>query len=312
MIATAIILALGWFAAVNALTSVAAWVASGRAASGSRRDDTRRLLFIRLCPAGVSMVFALGMFLPSHFVFEPRDASETIGLLWYLLAAGGGALLARSSVTAWRIWRAGRLLQHVRRRASVPAIEVSEIDGLAGVSLAGVIKPRILIGRDVARELSPAELDVAIAHELAHRDARDNLARGLMLCAPDFLGRTERIRRLESAWHEASESLADTRAVGGDRRRALHLASALVKVARLTAEGEAPRPEPAWSTLIDPPLLERRVRHLLEGVPAPLAPCGCRHSAAVGFGLALALVVAIPVTAGNLHRLTEELVRLLP
>jgi beta-lactamase regulating signal transducer with metallopeptidase domain len=310
MATTTVVLALGWFAIVNAAASLAAWVAVRGLIATRPGSSARCILFLRLFPGGASTVFAAGVFLPSHLVFEPRDADETLGLLWYSLAATGAIVLLRSAMRARRVWRANRQL-HVARRPAPQLSAVSEVDFIAGVSLAGVIRPRVLIGRGVARELSSAELDVAIAHELAHRDAFDNLARWLILCAPDFVGQTVRIRQLETAWHEAAESLADSRAVAGDRTRALHLASALIKVARLTTLAPGHASMSAWSTLIDPPLLERRVRQLLCG-PLPQTSPGPRRGVAFALALALGIIGAMPVTAGSLHWLTEELVRLLP
>jgi hypothetical protein len=260
-------------------------------------------------PAGASVLFAWVIFLPTHLVLEPAEANETLGLLWYLLAACGTFLLGRSGTRALSLWSAGRGLLSAGNRPVPGFAGVHEVEGIPGVSLAGVFRPRIVIGREVARELSAAELEVAIAHELAHRDAYDNVARASMLCAPDFFGGSRRARRLEMGWHEAAESLADTKAVRGDRVRALHLASALVKVARLSASAAPVRTQPAWSTLNDPSLLERRVRRLVSGALTPASRHGYRATALIVAG---GIVIAIPLIAGTLHRLTEYLVQLLP
>jgi beta-lactamase regulating signal transducer with metallopeptidase domain len=207
------------------------------------------------------------------------------------------------------LWRAGRELLSASHCSALISAGVYEVEGIPGVSLAGVFKPRVLIGPEVARELTSAELDVAIAHELAHRDAGDNVTRASMMCAPDFFGGSRRARHLETTWHEAAESLADARAVDGDRVRALHLASALVKVARLSASATT-RPQPAWSTLNDPSLLERRVRRLVSGA-LTLAVPGNR-GIAWALLTAVGVIAAVPLFAGSLHRFTEYLVRLLP
>jgi hypothetical protein len=131
------------------------------------------------------------------------------------------------------------------------------------------------------------------------------------LCAPDFFGSSRAARRLDRDWHAAAESLADARAVRGDSVRAVHLASALVKVSRLAAQGPAAVPVPAWSTLNDPPLLERRVRRLVTGA-VPLATPGRPRLVPAAVTLAASLLVAIPAFAGMVHRLTETLVNLLP
>ena len=84
----------------------------------------------------------------------------------------------------------------------------------------------------------------------------------LMFCAPDLFAMMPAARRLEAAWRAAAECQADSHATAGDERRALDLAGALVKVARTVQAGAPPEPL-LWSTFNDPPLLERRVRHLL-------------------------------------------------
>jgi beta-lactamase regulating signal transducer with metallopeptidase domain len=302
-----IVLGLAWFIIANAGASLFSWLL---ASTSMQPDRTRRMVLIRLFPAGSSILFAGVIFLPTHLMLEPPDANESLGLLWYLLAACGTFLLGRSASRVVSLWRAGRELLRAGSRAAGGTAGVHEVEGISGVSLAGVFKPRILIGPDVGRALTPAELAVAIAHELAHRDACDNVTRASMLCAPDLFGGSRRAGRLEKAWHEAAESLADSRAVGGDRVRAVHLASALVKVARLSASAAA-RPQPAWSTLNDPSLLERRVRRLVSGALAPAMPYGHRVGATLiaAGGIFLA---GIPLTGGSVHRLTEYLVQLLP
>jgi hypothetical protein len=305
-----IVLGLAWFTLVNAGASLLSWLlASWFRPSAEQGDRTRRLVLVRMFPACVSILFALAIFLPSHLVLEPADANESLGLLWYSLAGCGTVLLGRAAVRALTLWRAGRELLSDSHRSAMITAGVHQVEGIAGVSLAGVFKPRVLIGPEAARELTSAELDVAIAHELAHRDAGDNVTRASMLCAPDFFGGSRRARHLEATWHEAAESLADARAVDGDRVRALHLASALVKVARLSVSATA-RPQPAWSTLNDPSLLERRVRRLVSGALTPAVPGN--RGIAWALLTAVGVIAAVPLFAGSLHRLTEYLVRLLP
>lgn len=310
MILWTILLALGWFAAVNTFASILAWALCGWLLDARGALGARSLLAVRLFPSAVSIVFTAGMFLPAHVMLEPRDAHESLGIVWYGLAAAGAFLVVRSAARARRLWRLGRQLRQGERSAVSLPSGVVEVPGHPGVSLAGVIRPRIVIGPEVVRELTPAELDLAIAHELAHRDAFDNLARWSIACAPDWFGSSARARRIEQAWHEAAESHADGTAIRGDRDRALHLASALIKVARLSAFARPATPPAAWSTLNDPPLLERRVRSLLSGsVPGPTP----RTSAtAISLTIAVGLGAALPATAGTIHLVTEHLINVLP
>jgi beta-lactamase regulating signal transducer with metallopeptidase domain len=302
------VVGLAWFAGINAIASVLVW---GIVRTWRRVDEESRpwlLLAVRLAPAVCSILFVATLFLPAQLALEPRDTSETLGWIWYAAAAIGIALLLRSVWRAVDVSRANRILPVDCRGYRHGDAVLHEVDMVTGISLAGIIKPRILIGRSVSAQLTGAELDLAIAHEIAHRTAFDNLARWSMLCAPDFLVNSGVASRLEHAWHVAAESLADARATRGDETRAFHLASALVKVARLSVmSGERP-PAPSWSTLNDSELLERRVERLLTGGARALPSPRWRFLAAALMSGAMAL----PLFIHPVHRLTEALVALLP
>jgi Zn-dependent protease with chaperone function len=305
----AIVLGFAWFAALNVVASTvsAIWgtILLRRRAATARPAN---ILFVRLLPSAGSLIFVV-IFLPIQWVLEPRNTVETIGAVWYILALPGAAIMARSAWRAARIAHLSCLIQrHARPWSDVP--DIDEVDELPGLSLAGILRPRILVGRKVTTQLTGAELDVAIAHETAHRDAFDNLARWCMLCAPDVLCCSTVSARLEHEWHVTAESRADARAIRGDRIRAVHLASALIKVARLSEDWTRTRPVVAWSTLNDPDLLRRRVRRLVSDVlpvADPPASLGARAVIAV-----VAIMVALPAVAGPIHRLTEALVAILP
>src|SRR5262249_19691951 len=150
-----------------------------------------------------------------------------------------------------------------------------EVGELPGVSLAGILRPRILIGSATLAALTSDELDVAISHEVAHRRSRDNFKRFLIFCAPYVLGWLPAARWLEDGWQAEAECLADALAVGGDEMRAVVLASALVKVARLTRPASVPLASVAWSAFHVPTLLELRIRRLVSGdVLMPAAGAG--------------------------------------
>lgn len=305
-----IVLTLAWFACMNAISSAAvAWLVH---AFRHRRPRSRPsvLLGIRLVPSVVSLLFVGALFLPAQWAWEPRDADETLGFALRGVAALGAAVLLRGVwrvvVTAWATHRVNAGIPSYRRAAPNTYL----VDGLSGVSLAGIVRPRILIGRDVKAQLSCAELEVAVAHEVAHRDAFDNLARWCMRCAPDFLTGSRVAARLEHAWHVAAESRADARAIRGNRARAVDLASALIKVARLSAATTGQVSVPSWSTLNDCELLEWRVQRLLNGSVPPI-PSLPRVGLVVAT-LVLSVLIVVPIVAGPVHRLTETLIALLP
>jgi hypothetical protein len=305
-----VVVALAWFACINAIGSV--FAAALAYAIHQRRTTIPRtwvFLAIRLLPASLSLFVAGAMFLPAQWVLEPRDAVETLGFALNALAVAGAALLARS---AWRVIAVARASHWVRAgsrpyRRGMPDTYV--VDSLRGVSLAGIVRPRILIGRTVKSLLSRDELEVAVAHELAHRDAFDNLARWCMFCAPDFLAGSAIAARLEHDWHVAAESRADARAICGDRHRAVHLASALIKVARLSTMPAQRISLPSWSTLNDSELLEWRVHRLLSGT---LPATDALPRLGLITVIPLSVLIVVPVLAGPVHRLTEALIRFLP
>jgi Zn-dependent protease with chaperone function len=129
------------------------------------------------------------------------------------------------------------------------------------MALVGVLRPRLLITQPVLDALTDEELRAAAAHELGHQRAFDNLKRLAMRAAPDLLSLTRAARALERRWAVASEHAADRGAGDGDRARCA-LASALVKVARLTPP-VTPIGEPI-SALVDGGDITSRVRRLLD------------------------------------------------
>ncbi len=304
-----IVLALAWFACINSVASV---FTAALASASSHRTATRRawvFFVIRLLPTCLSLFFVGALFLPAQWALEPRDAAERLGFALNAMAAAGLALLLRSAWRAIAIARASRWI-----RAGSPyrrgTPNTCVVDSLPGVSLAGIVRPRILIGRSVKSLLSNDELEVAVAHEVAHRDAFDNLARWSMFCAPDFLVGSAVASRLEHDWHVAAESRADARAVRGDHRRAVHLASALIKVARLSAVQAPTVSVPSWSTLNDSELLEWRVHRLLSGTPPQTE--AVPRLGFIAVILAVSVLIVTPVLAGPVHRLTEALITFLP
>ena len=306
----AALLALAWLAAVNAALSLGAWAA---AASGLvRAPSTAWLLALRLTPAAGSLLFVSLVFAPSHWRLEPRGTDESFGVVVHLLAAVGAWLLARAARRMTGTLQAARRL---RRCTALPRIEagpdadVFEVDGLTGVALAGVLRPRIFVGVSVRQALTPGELQAAVAHERAHGLFRDNWKRLAMACAPDLFGHTAAARQLERQWSAMAECRADARAAAGDSTRAANLASALVKVARL---GATPPPSTAWSRLHDEPLIAERIQRLLAS-DAPTAPRPARAlNAAAWAGGLCGVATAGALLAGELHALTERVGHMLP
>jgi hypothetical protein len=304
------LLGLAWFAAVNVLLSAASWVCERVMARRERSWSAGTLLAVRTLPSVVACAFVAGAFLPSHLWFE-EDRPESFGIVLGALALLSLGMLMRSLWRAAGVCRTGLRFRRFARSAARSRAGALEVPGFTGVALAGVFRPQILVGTEARAALTPAEFDVAVSHEVAHRDSRDNLKRVVMFCAPDLLGWTAAARRLEERWLAQAECLADAHAVGNDDARALALASALVKVARMTNGPSAFR-SPAWSAFHEPGLLESRIRRLVDGYP-PI-PTGVRR---LWCAVAIACFSVLPVfwvvgIAHRLHVVTETLVTNLP
>jgi hypothetical protein len=300
-----VLLTFAWFAAVNAAVSIAVAIA-GRcfaAETGADPGRARRLVLTRLAPAAVALIAAMGVFLPAHLMLEPLRSDEWLGPITVSIGILGIALVLRSaSRLAWTCYRTARLMRYVR----TGRVTAKEVPLLPGIALAGIVSPRILIGSPARRLLSGRELEVALAHELAHRQTGDNLTRLLMYCAPDFLVGTKAAGRLETLWAAEAECLADAAAVGDSPTRAARLASALLKIGRLASTGHDRSPE--LSAFHHPALLELRVRRLVSGTPVlPGSSRWARVAIAIAAGaVAAAWSFGLPE---DLHWLTERVLR---
>ena len=198
------------------------------------RSDWRRaglIYTIRISPLGTAAAAVAVFTVPAFLRFEPRVSDESVGVLPVLLSAG---LLFMVATGAWRAWSAyAQTRRWVHRCVSLGALRRAPRFALvssphaAPIAIAGLRKSTILISFEAKAALTQAELRCALAHELAHARAGDNLKKLLLhLCA--FPG----LAALERAWLDEAEFSADAMAARSDAD-AVELASALVKVSRL-------------------------------------------------------------------------------
>jgi hypothetical protein len=184
-------------------------------------------------------------------------------------------------------------------------------DTAAIMAVAGVVHPRLVVSQSVMDVLSDEQKEAAFRHEAAHRTSRDNLKKLLFLLSPDVLPFLSGTSDLERAWSKFTEWAADDDAVDGNQERALSLASALVRVAKL---GVHPSPAYLLSTLVDDDRdLEVRVERLLRE-PAyaekPLQPfVALTRNAALAIGCIGVTLLLWPESLGGIHRLLERLVQ---
>jgi len=288
---------------------------AGRAAPGAA---ARFLLVLRLFPASFALLLVAGLCAPSYLWLEPEAVAEPTGLACLAAALMGLAVCGLAAARATRalvrtlryIRQCRKLSREIRLRGEPEAAWL--IDAAAPVAmLAGIARPRLVISASVVAALPAEQLGAVVRHERAHRRSRDNLKRLLLLLAPDLLPFVRGFRNLERAWARMAEWAADDWAAGGDARRSLALAAALVRVARLGSH--PPTPVLATALLADGADLPARVDRLLRPV-RPVLRSGRREPvlrATAGLLLAgaLAAVLANPAALHSAHEFLELLIR---
>jgi Zn-dependent protease with chaperone function len=280
--------------------------------------QARSLFALRLLPAAAGLVFAAGFYAPAYLLLEPRDAGETVSPGLALLVVAAAGLVVTGLRRGLRSWVDGRRLAAGWMRGARPL----DLAGLAlpayriahrfpVVAVVGMWRPRLFVAESVLAGLTSEELEAVVAHEEGHLLARDNLRGFLLRCCPDLLALLPIGNRLFRAWTEAAEAAADEHAARAGSSRALALAGALVKVARMAPPGQ--RASLPASAFHDGAGIARRVKRLLDrtesregATPPPRLPPAAWALAAV-----LALTATSPLVLRSVHALTEAALRLL-
>ena len=314
-------LCLASFFLVHLALSIAIWLATPAAIRIAARIrpvlGARLLLFLRMLPAGLGGFTVAALCVPSYLWLEPKTVSgEGIGLVCLALSVLtltlGGFSITRAGLA---LARSLRYLRHCQRTGlktelageSLPAWIVDQPGAL--FVIAGVFRPRLLVSRQVTQVLSGEQLSAAVRHERAHWTSHDNLKRLMLALAPGMLPFFYGFARLERGWAIYTERAADDQAVGGDARRSLSLAAALVGVSRLGAVPKAP--VLAVPLLADDDL-PGRVERLLNTPPRTEANAswmGCLVAAAAVMlsGAVIALGLQ-PEVLHPIHRVLEHLI----
>jgi len=307
-------LGLAWFLLVNVLATACAALIAARLSARGGPSTPGFWLALRLLPSALSIAFVCTVFLPSYWRYEPRELVEGFDVTLTALALLAVAVIAAGLVRCVSAWRRARARIDAWLRAARPLtlagadLPAFAVDADAPVmALAGVLRPRLLITQPVLDALTDEELRAGVAHELGHWRAYDNLKRLLMQAAPDLLAATAWAHSIERRWAAASEHVADRAAGDGGRERCA-LASALVKVARMTpAHAAVALP---ISTLVDGGDITSRVRRLLDDAPVS-AHSHSAHWIAVA-GAAALLAASYTPLLRLVHGITELLVNGLP
>lgn len=293
----------GLISALLSILVIAAW----RACYERAQLSANELLALRLLPAGGATLLVLTIVLPAFLVSEPVNELEKGGPLLVTLALFGLLTVGIGLRRAWRAWKAARvLLQNcgpADTRCLIPGHPVDIVDAPEPfVAVIGALRPRVVASRRVLAACSNEEFGEIIAHEVAHISSRDNVKLLLVVLGPDPLAWLPAGDALEARWRKAVEREADERATGADRYKRLALASALIKVARLSSTAASPLPALSLPIAVDD--VEGRVLGLL----APSPPKSPRKRI---IGLAVCSLIfpllGVPLY-GVVHRLIEALV----
>ena len=301
-----------------AATQLSAGVAM-RMAERLKPGYAARLLFaVRMLPFTLTLFAVLAFCIPSYLWLEPEAAGEKVGFVCFLAAVLGAAIWTLAIVRVVHAVRGtARYLHRCERHGkpiempgeTAPALLLKDKSPVLAV--AGVLHPRLVISRRVMRGLTAEQIDAALSHERAHRASGDNLKRFFMLLAPDVLPFMRGFATLEQRWAKAIEWAADDQASAGDPRRALSLADALVKVAKM---GNQPQLSYLSSSLMaDDHDLSERVDRLLRPQPIPTKPVKELIPLVSGAGALMAaslmIVVLWPASLSVVHQALEQLVR---
>ncbi len=305
--------ALSWLA-VRSLAGAAV-----RLAESMRPRLASKLLFgLRMSPSALTLFIVVGFCIPSYVWLEPDISGERVGISCLLTALLGAAvwlvalLRGFSSVALTARYMRGCQKNGVTTTVGLDSARAVVLnDDAPLMAVAGVVHPYLVVSQSVMNALSDEQKEAAFRHETAHRISRDNLKKFLFLLAPDILPFMSGLSKLERGWSRFTEWAADDQAVDGDPQRALSLASALVKVAKM---GVHPAPSYLLSSLVDDDReLATRVDRLLRE-PAyaekPLEPivAFARNAALLIAGVA-ATVLLWPGSLGGVHQLLEHLVQ---
>jgi Zn-dependent protease with chaperone function len=270
------------------------------------RATSGELLALRLLPSAGALFLALAVVLPAFLTHEPNRAAEPVGPVLLVLALFALATLGGGIRRGWKAWSAAAVLLRScgpAKPCEMAGLKIDIVDVREPmVAVVGAWRPRIVAAKGVLAVCDGEEFRQVIEHEAAHISARDNLKLLLLLASPDALAWLPAGDALIARWRTAVEFEADAAATGPDSRKRVALASALIKVARLSTTAKRELAMLLMPVALDD--VEGRVRRLLA---PPAASPGTRR---VTMGIACALLVALAAVPlyGPVHEFLEALV----
>jgi beta-lactamase regulating signal transducer with metallopeptidase domain len=285
----------------------------------TRESSAASALFaLRVLPLAASVVVTFVFVVPSFQLLEPRsmDIDEGMGTMpaalgmcaLVLIVYGLFRVISAQAKSARLVARwldeAHPLDIHAGApvRFSAPTLAFRSRRAAPPLLLIGVGKPRVLVSASTIALLGNDELRVALKHEFAHVQSRDNLKKLIFRFCP-FPG----MAVLESAWSQAAELAADDAAVSS-LEDAVDLAAALVKLSRLIPVEAAPICTVGFVT----GSISARVSRLLawnEASTIQRTRSGARYLIPAALVALLCICITYGPALALTHEVTEWLVR---
>jgi Zn-dependent protease with chaperone function len=250
-----------------------------------------------------------------------------LGYMTLIFATLGALVAVYAAISAY--FRIGRVIKHLEIGAAPAAAEqiryVAEACRRHGINVGlvasdypfsfvwGYWDSKLVLSTGLLNALSADELAGVLAHETAHHERRDNLAKlALTLCrylSPAF----PLTSRLYRWWGEEVEMVCDEIATGRTQAP-VELAGALVRLKRLTRPVSLPKMRPAASSLFgdEKENFERRVNYVLSladrdqtRVSGELSRSCVRVAMTTGAAFALTLAGSFAVSPLAIHKVVE-------
>ncbi|MCU1310117.1 MAG: peptidase BlaR1 [Candidatus Angelobacter sp.] len=230
------------------LLAVTIWQFSRkRIARMSPRKASQFLLWLRLAPFIATVIAALIFIIPAFLEYEPHSTQErisvSIGLfaLISLLIVFGGL---RRSISA--ILQSNRVMHEWMKDSEEQSTQLEGVSvhrchhDSPVIAVLGLWRTRIFVSNQVFEKLSSEELNAALRHEAVHARSKDTFKKLALHFSPKVFPAWDLLAPIRESWAKACELSADEEAAAHDAQRTLSLASALVKVSRLSCPTEIP------------------------------------------------------------------------
>ncbi|MFO1248862.1 MAG: M56 family metallopeptidase [Alphaproteobacteria bacterium] len=271
-----------WFAAsMKFLVPFAALAALGRALVSAVTPDVAAPILSAMRPAAASLHLAAPLVMPA-----PRNipAAEIAGIVW----AVGLLAVTLLCLSRW-------LELCASLRAAHPIVSSAPVPVKASASflepgLVGIFRPVILLPQGLSQQLTQAEMDAVLAHELCHLRRRDNLLAALHMVVEGLFWFHPLVwwiggRLVEERERACDESVVDSGILP------LVYAQGILKICRFYVQSPI-----ACASGVSGADLEMRLGAIMSRNPVlPLHPA---KGAALSLGGALALL--LPLAAGML------------